>query len=279
MSYMNSIIGIIAMSIILTGCTDSVSKKNTDHQRIIVSNDTVQVVDTVHADVPKEPELLLPVLKKNELTEKDLYMDYDGGDQLSEFFVIELIDKNTFLKNKSLAVNYLVPDSMSINKHDGIIKLPAANGEVCFVDNLTGEENQKEYTYIGQIDKLDVFLMSGIYWEDWNYFFVDRVTGKTVQVFPSQPYVSADLKYIVSIDVDIFEGSTYLDLYEVIGQKDIEPLVGMYVKKWIPINSFENMYWANDNYLYIAVVHNADFWVADGNFSGLDQYIRLRPIV
>lgn len=257
-------------------CNNSSTRKS--DAQVLVIPETPNVRDSVIIEIPEEIEPILPTLNRHDLTEADLYTDYDGGNQLADFFIIELIDKDTFFKNKSLAVNFLEKDSISIYKQNGILKLPSMKGEVNFVDNLTDEENHKEYTYIGQIDLLDVYLMSGIYWEDWNYFFVDRITGNTVQTFASHPYISADLKYIVSIDIDTFEGSTYIDLYEIVGKKQVEPIVGMYVKKWIPINSYEHMYWANDNYLYIAVVHHADFWIADGNFSGLDQYIRLRPV-
>lgn len=275
MLYMINKTCLIFISVLWISCSNSTP--NNPEKEILSVVNTDAVADTFSIEVPEEIEPLLPTLNRHELTEDDLYTDYDGGKQLAEFFVIELIDKGTFLRNKSLAVTYLQSDTLEINKRDGILRLPSENGEISFVDNLTGEESHKEYSYIGRIDKLNVYVMSGIYWEDWNYFFVDKVTGKTIQTFASQPYLSADLRYIVSVDIDTFEGSTYIDLYEVV-DNNVDPLVGMYVKKWIPIDNYEKMYWANDNYLYIAVVHNADFWGANGNFSGLEQYIRLKPL-
>jgi len=239
--------------------------------------------DTVAAVEFIEPEELpIEFVKKHTLTEQDLYTDYDGGNQLADYFQIELIDYETFLNNKSMAVNFLSIDSVEMKKKDGILRLPYAKGEINFIDNPIEGDNFKEYTYIGQIDELNVYLISGIYWEDWNYFFVDKKTGRTVQTFLNMPYLSADRKHVLSLDFDNIEGTTMIDLYEVTNQKQIDPLIGMYVKKWVPVNTSDSMYWANDNYLYLPVIHNNDYWAADGNsndYSNLAQYIRLKPIV
>lgn len=233
--------------------------------------------DTISNIVPQEiPHIQL--IKKHVLTEKELYADFEGEDRLSDYFVIELIDKDVFIKNKSTAVDMVFVDTLEVRKNKGILKLPCNKSEISFVDNLSEEENHKEYTYIGQIQLLNVYLLSGIYWEDWNYFFVDKNIGRTVQTFINRPYLSADGKYIVSIDVDTFEGATFLDLYEVSDTRDIDVIAGMAVEKWVPVNTPENMYWGNDNCLYLTVIHNKDYWESDGNYQGLDQYIRLRLV-
>ncbi len=239
----------------------------------IVTHDTITISELQHVE-----EAPIQLITKHNLTEKDLYVDYDGGNQLADYFLIEIIDKETFDKNKSMAVNMLSADTAGIEKQKGIIKLPCNKGEISFVDNLSGGENHKEYTYIGQIQYLNVYVLSGIYWEDWNFFFVDKAAGSTVQTFSNRPYLSADGKYIISIDFDTFEGVTYIDLYEVSDRKYVDPLIGMYAKKWIPIHTTDSIFWGNDNFLYIPVIHNLDYWAADGNYFGLDQYIRLRPI-
>lgn len=242
----------------------------------VVSKDSL--IDSV--EVRKDEESPIQLVVKHELTENDLYTDYDGGTQLADYFLIELIDKDTFLKNKSMAINKLIAvDTTRIKKQKGIIKLPSNKGEISFVDNLSDNESRKEYSFFGEIDLLNVYLMSGNYWEDWNYFFVDKSNGNTVQTFSNYPYLSADGKHIISIDFDTFEGTTYIDLYDIPDNKEVNPNIGMYVKEWIPIIDNPNsMYWANDNFLYIPVIHNQDYWVADGNFSELKQYIRLKPI-
>lgn len=257
-------------------------KEAEDTQNIAPKTESVAVKekDTIDMYLQAPPEELPPIqlLKKHQLTEEDLYMDYDGGNQLAEYFLIELIDEETFTKNKPLEVNMLSKDSSAIHKENGAIILPCKKGEINFVDNLAEGDNFKEYTYIGQINPLNAYLIRGVYWEDWNYFLVDKSTCTTIQTFINVPYLSADGKHIVSIDFDHIEGSTFIDLYEVTDDKYIEPMVGMYVKKWIPINTGESVYWGNDNYLYVPVIHNSDYWAAEGNYNGIDQYIRLKPL-
>jgi len=232
------------------------------------------IIDVVQQEIPT-----IQLVKKHSLSEKELYADFEGEDRLSDYFVVELIDKDVFLKNKAMAVDMIVIDTLAIQKEKGVLKLPCGKTEISFVDNVSNEENHKEYTYIGQIHLLNVYLLSGIYWEDWNYFFVDKNAGRTVQTFINRPYLSADGKYIVSIDVDPFEGATFLDLYEVSDNKNIDVIAAMSIEKWVPVNTPETMYWGNDNCLYLTVIHNKDYWQSDGNYQGLDQYIRLRPLV
>lgn len=263
---------VVAVTLAVTGCKNS--SDNGDQAQKMLS-DTVSITDTVADTVAGEQAMQL--VKKHTLTEKDLYTDYDGGNQLADFFVIELIDKNTFIKNKELSVQSFKLDTASIQKTKGMLRLPCNNGAfVTLTDNTTEGEKYKEYTYVGLFKSLNVYVVSGIYWEDWNYFFVDRNGGRTVQTFANFPYLSADERYIVSVDVDLSEGAAYIDLYEVSNKRYIDPMVGMYIKNWIPLGN-DKMYWGLDNYLYMTVLSNRDYWAAEGNYEGLDQYIRLRP--
>ncbi len=263
---------VVVATLLMVGCKhpsrDALKVQST-------SVDTIAITDTADEAVAKEQTIQF--IKKHILTEKDLYTDYDGGNQLADFFVIELIDKDTFLKNKGAAVEYFTVDTASVKKYNGILRLPYNNGTVTLTDNLSDGENHKEFSYVGQVKALNAYLISGIYWEDWNYFFVDKQGGQTVQTFANFPYLSADERFIVSVDVDSFEGAAYIDLYEVSNKRYIDPMIGMYIKNWIPMGN-DKMYWCTDNYLYMAVLSNRDYWAAEGNYTGLDQYIRLRPV-
>ncbi|MBD8346514.1 MULTISPECIES: hypothetical protein [unclassified Dysgonomonas] len=264
---------VVAVTLVMVGCKNP---SNNAEQVQNIPADTVVVIDTVPQTVDEDQAIQF--IKKHILTEKDLYTDYDGGTQLADFFVIELIDKDTFLKNKGSAVQYFTLDTTSIQKSKGILRLPCNNGAfVTLTDNLSDGEHHKEYSYVGQVKALNAYLISGIYWEDWNYFFVDKNGGRTVQTFANFPYLSADERYIVSVDVDSFEGAAYIDLYEVSNRRYIDPMIGMYIKNWIPLGN-DKMYWSTDSYLYMAVLSNRDYWAAEGNYAGLDQYIRLRPV-
>ena len=263
---------VVAVTLVLVGCKNP----SNDTPRVeSLPVDTVMVVDTAVQVIEEEQNIRF--IKKHVLSEKDLYTDYDGGNQLADFFVIELIDKDTFLKNRVSAVEYFTLDSTSIKKYKGVLRLPCGNGAVTLTDNLSDGEHHKEFSYVGQVKALNAYLISGIYWEDWNYFMVDKNGGRTIQTFANFPYLSADERFIVSVDVDSFEGAAYIDLYEVSNKRYIDPMIGMYIKNWIPMGN-DKMYWSTDNYLYMAVLSNQDYWAAEGNYTGLDQYIRLRPV-
>lgn len=273
---------ILTLTLLFTISCNNSPKGTETGQNVPIKKDTVAHVDadTVATIIPAPQEETPPIqlLKKHNLTDDDLYTDYDGGTQLADYFIIELIDKETFSKNKTLAVNMVSNDTTVVCIKNGTIKLPCKKGEIDFVNNPIEGDNYKEYTYIGQIPLLNAYLIRGVYWEDWNYFMVDGLAGKTVQTFINMPYISADGKYIVSLDFDTIEGVTFIELYEVTEDKSVEPLVGIYAKKWIPINTNTSVYWGNDNYLYVPVIHNSDYWAAEGNYEGIDQYIRLKPI-
>lgn len=263
---------VVVLTLAMVGCKNTAGDADKLQE---VTTDTIVSVDTLVVDIEKNQSIRL--IKKHVLSQRDLYVDYDGGSQLADFFKIELIDKETFLKNRSNEVEFFTLDSTSIRKQNGILRLPCTKKVISLVDNLTEGEDFKEYTYRGQVKDLNAYLVSGIYWEDWNYFLVDKYAGRTIQTFTNFPHLSPDDKFIISIEVNSIEGAAYIDLYEVSGKRYVDPLIGMFAKNWIPMGN-DKIYWGEDNYLYLAVLSNQDYWAADGDYEGLDQYIRLRPI-
>lgn len=271
-----SVILIVAVPFMYISCDNTKQQSDTSST---IQTDSL-AVDTSMYDTIVEPEQFV---KKRILTDKDLYRDYDGGNELADYFIIEIIDRNTFVINRNMAVDFLTVDTASFRKTNGILSLPALNGTITLKDDLSDNENHKEYAYLGQIKPLDMYLISATFWEDWNYTLFDKNKGKKAQSFIGVPYLSADHKHIVCMEVDSFEGVANIGLYAVssdeqTSEKYIDPVVEMYVKSWIPITTKDNMYWSTDGYLYIPVVYNSNYWEAENNYTGLDQYIRLKPV-
>lgn len=269
---------VITLLVVFWGCkkkeVDSSDLQSTPQDSSI---EAIRVSDSI--TIP-EPELPVQMVKKRELTTRDLYSDYDGGSQLKDFFVIELIDRETFVDNKTNAVSFVVGDSTSYPKVSGVIQLPAKNarGFISFVDDLSGSDDHAEYTYYGDVPDLNVYLIYGIYWEDWDFFFADKIRGTVVQSFNNYPYLSPDQKNIVCLDIDLSEGVASVDLFSVTDKKYVDPIISMYIKSWVPVDAIDKIYWAKDGFLYIPVVHAKNYWDADGYYKDLDQYIRLKPI-
>lgn len=266
---------IVSTCLLLVGCGNSTKIKGMFDFFANDKTDTLATDTLMLSGI----EDVIEIDKRHLLTLDQLYTDYDGGNQLADFFIIELIDEDTFQKNKALSINFLSTDTTGIRKANGVLRLPSAKGEIELTDNLISDEGHKEYTFIGQIKNLNAYLVYGVYWEDWNYLLIDQNKGSTMQTFTNIPHLSADQQYMISIDIDAEGGAAYIDLYSVTDKRYIDPLVGMYAKNWIPIGTLDRMYWCSDNYLYMPVVHNKDYWTAEGNFKKLQQYIRLKPTI
>ena len=220
---------------------------------------------------------------KHVLTNDDLYRDYDGGNELSKFFEIELIDRDTYLTNRNTSINFLLYDSAAFVKKGGVLKLPLERGELNLIDNFTSDEKHEEYRYIGQFKTLNMYLVQGLFWEDWSYILFDKKRNREVQSFIGVPYLSTDLKYVICLEIDSVEGVGNISLYAITENektktKYIDPIVEMYVKSWVPYTSTDDIYWSTDGYLYAPVMYAPNFWDAQDNFYGLDQYVRMRPV-
>lgn len=256
--------------------TDLVSESLSKNDR---SSDTL-TLDS--ASLAMKQKMDQPVTK-HILTKDDLYRDYDGGSELSNFFEIELIDREMYLSNRNSSINYLLYDSAAFVKKDGVLKLPLEKGELLLKDNLTNDDKHKEYRYIGQFKALDMYLVQGVFWEDWACILFDKKRDRQVQSFMGIPYLSTDMQYIVCLELDSVEGVGSISLYAVTEnektkKKYIDPIVEMYIKSWVPYTSTDNIYWSTDGYLYAPVMYAPNFWDAQDHFYGLDQYIRLRPV-
>lgn len=270
---------VIVIPFIFASCDEARKQSSEPTNTVVETSDSIVELPMLDSLIV-EPEQFV---KKQVLTAKDLYRDYDGGDELSKFFLIELIDRNTFQTNRSHAVDFLTVDTTLYHKQKGVLKLPMQRGELELKDNLADNETHKEYTYLGQIKPLNMYLISGSYWEDWAYMLFDKKNGDMVQSFIGIPYLSADKQYMVSMDIDSFDGVASIALYAVTSDPTtsrmyVDPVVEMYIKSWIPLTVKDNMYWSTDGYLYMPVVSNSNYWAADNNFYGLDQYIRLKPV-
>lgn len=193
---------------------------------------------------------------------------------LDDYLKIELINKALFEKKRPLAVNFLSKDK-SIKKKNGVLSIATAGKVVTFTDKDVDNDGYQIFEYVGQIAPLNQYLVSGGYWESGDYKMIDKDTGETTQTFIEYPYISSDKKYIISAYTNPYEQTTDLQLYKIDGKK-ITPIMSAGFKNWMPAIEPEDMFWARDGYLYLAVNHSAAFWAVDGNINKQHQYIRIK---
>ena len=205
-----------------------------------------------------------------------MFFDEKETKQLEGFVDIELIDKSLYDKAKKESVDFLVRDTLSIVKKQGVLTLPATNSVVTFKDIDSDSDDRQIYKYIGRIDFLNKFVVSGYYWEMSDYRLVDKKTGKQVS-FADFPHISPDRKSIIAIYSNPYDVQSELSLYSIDEKMNIKEVFTVGFRNWMGYNWVEtNAFWSKDEYFYIPVAHPAKFWDSDGNINKERQYIRIK---
>lgn len=202
------------------------------------------------------------------------YEHFEKGRALDKYLKIELINKNMFESKRNIAVDFLSKDKI-IKKKKGVLSIPTIQKLVKFTDNDVDNDGYQIFAYVGQIDFLNQHLISGSYYESGDYAMIDKQTGKITQTFTDYPYISPDKKYIISAYTNPYEQYTDFDLYKIDSQ-NITPIMSAGFKNWMPAIEPEDVFWARDGYLYLAVTHSSVFWKEDGDYNDKFQYIRIK---
>ncbi|MEO5776606.1 MAG: hypothetical protein ABIQ27_06855 [Flavobacterium sp.] len=208
------------------------------------------------------------------LTIKGVVQNIEDDSILKKIIKIELIDKKTFLAKKKLAVGDYLTAKKAVKKVKGKIKLPLLKGALTLTDRHPLDESRENYEYLGCIDFLDVYVILGSYWEDLDYKFISRKSGKEVQSFSYFPYISAGKKNIISIYDYVYDNEAYFDLYKIVNKKPVS-ILGATFKNWIPATEKERMFWGDDGNFYVPILYSDNYLNKDGNYSTDYKYIRI----
>lgn len=200
---------------------------------------------------------------------------FEKGKALKTYLKFELIDKSLFEKKRPLAVSFLSKDKM-IKKQKGVLSIPTTKKVVKLIDIDTDDDSRASFEYIGQMNALNQHLIFGQFWEISGYTMIDKTNGEETQSIIGFPYLSPNKKYIIAVYADPYgEQHADLELYR-IENKQIVPRLSAEFKNWMPATEPEDIFWARDGYLYLAVNHIATYWAADGNINDQFQYIRIK---
>lgn len=213
---------------------------------------------------------MISLLTVNEATEF-----FEEGQALNEYLKIELIDKSLFDSKKNSAVDFLLAGDLGHGKKNGIIELKCQNGVVKYVDKLNAEDDEQVFRYIGQFEFLNKYLIGGTYWESYDYKLVDKVSGEETATLGAYPQISPDKQNIIAISANPYELTADLELYTISNQQ-IKHKMSASFNKWMPTVEPGEIFWAADQYLYVAVNHVNAFWKEDGSLNEKCQYIRIR---
>ena len=204
------------------------------------------------------------------------YVGFENGKPLDNTLKFELINKSLFEKKRALAVNFLSTDNAKVKKENGVLSIPTTKETVKLVDIETDNDSEARFKYTGQIDFLNQYVIFGQFWESSSYTMIDKITGEQTQDFIEYPYISPDKQYIMAVYANPYdEPRADLELYR-IQNKKITPIMNAGFKNWMPIEEPEDIFWAKDGYLYLAVTHSAAFWKENGSLNDTYQYIRIK---
>jgi hypothetical protein len=201
---------------------------------------------------------------------------FEKGKRLNDYLKIELIDQKVFDSKKNTSVSFLIADSSEVKKVNGVIELKCSNKIKKLIDKPDAEENREEYKYVGQIDFLNKYVVTGSYWESSDYKFFDKITGEESQSFGDYPVISPDKKNIICINANPYEETGDLELYSINNMNKIDAVLSVSFKNWMPGS---DMFWSTDNYLYMTVNRSSSFWKEDGNINDKYQYLRIKVLL
>ena len=202
---------------------------------------------------------------------------FDENYLLNEFITIEKVDKDEYLYKLKSLVSYLISDTTTIKKVNGVIKLPVLNNETEYVDSSSSviDETRKSYFYIGQINFLNVFVINGTYWEEVDYKFISKVSGDEIQSFIEFPHISPNKKNIICVYTNPYEREAELTLYT-ISERNIQFVMAATFKNWMPAAENFEIFWSKENYLYVPVLNSNSFWKKDGSLNDNYQFIKIK---
>lgn len=215
----------------------------------------------------------LNIVRGYKLAGKD-YVGYgDEGKPLEGYLKPELIDKDFYNSKKNTVVNYFTADTTAIRKVNGVLQLKCNDSIKKFTDKLDAEEENQEYTYLGRIDALNCYIVSGSYYEGWDYELINR-NNCSVTSIDGFPYLSPDKKKIVSFSYNPYEDTEIFEYYKVNQNGEITEVMLAEFINWVTLD--DTVFWSSDGYIY-AMVENFNQYLKDnGEKDNGFQYIRIK---
>jgi hypothetical protein len=228
-------------------------------------------------------------ITKNTVSPSDLMVaKFSEKINLSKILEIKLISKSEYLFNKDKSSKYFFNDTVLFKKKKGVLRLKIRDGFKVFNDlpteseEKTGKYNEEysaHYNYIGQYQFLNEFLVSGDYYENSDFEFVNKSNGKIDKTFTEFPFVSFDKKHIVVIYSNPYDLTADLELFSINNEKIIRVMSASF-SNWMPALSKDSdkneIFWGTDNCIYTRVVHSKAFWNENGGYNDNYQYLKIR---
>jgi hypothetical protein len=215
----------------------------------------------------------LNIITSMTLNQKTEY--FEKGKNLNDYIKIELTDQQTFEDSRENSVTFLIADTAIVKKENGIIDLKCKLKNKKYIDKPDLEEQREEFKYVGQIDFLNRYIVSGSYWEAHDYRFIDKTGGEETDTLGAYPNISPDKRHIICIWANPYDMTGDLELYSIHRNK-IKHIVSVGFKNWMPTAENGEIFWSTDGYLYLTANHVASFWKENGHNNEKCQYLKIK---
>lgn len=193
---------------------------------------------------------------------------------LHSFLTFTSITPEEYWAQQRMAASNVIVDTLSIWKINDTLHLPLEHGEKIFVDTNMYIESREEYNYLGTIPKLYVYLVQGVYWEEYDYKWISMLDGSVVFSFSGYPHISGDLKYVISLYADPYDMETELIVCS-LKNNIIQPEFGAAFKNWMPSADDNKVFWGADGNLYVPYQQPSKFWNENGDFNEDYKYLKV----
>lgn len=208
--------------------------------------------------------------------EETTYSDETGA-ELEGILQLELVTPSNYERAKKNRISFFVGDSLKFKKVKGVITLPCKNKTIRFKDRPDEEETIAIYTYVGQIPIWNVYAVSGMYWEDYDCQLIDKTTGDVKITLGNIPYIAPDKIHFIDLNANVYETTGDVSIGMLIKGK-MQSLTSISFKNWMPVGSYQDVFWTKEGYLYFPALHVNAYWKDNGDLSDQRQYLRMRLI-
>ena len=190
---------------------------------------------------------------------------------------ISFATREEFKKAKNHYKDQLIEDTLQIMKINGVITLPIRKTEIpsiIFTDSLVDGEEHREFDYLGHYPNLDMYLVSGSFWEHYECYLVNKKTGE-ISVIWNEPIISPSSEYLANLSLPYgLEGvPNGIQIWKYNqNEKKLTNWLELDQQIWAP----EDLVWENDQTILLKVFSVDKFWESHGALQDKDfYYLRL----
>jgi hypothetical protein len=198
----------------------------------------------------------------------------------SQIFSIAKATLEDFKKAKNGYKDIFIQDTLTIRKVNGVTELPLNRPHyppsVIFKDTLVGigETDEREYHYLGRFANLEYYLVSGIFWEHYECYLINKKTGSKTTTW-NRPFLSPTSKYFANLSMAYgLEGvPNGIQIWKVENQNYLSKYLELDQQIWVA----DDFFWETDNSLILKVAPVDQYLNESGQPNEMEfYYLRLR---